>query len=218
MMILTQWWVLREALHTHGLARDHKNNGSISRFESLGVVLKLLARTTVDLLLELSKLAGNVSSVAVQHWGIALRDLTRVVQDDLSCEVCSLYRGVVLAVSSHITTADVLDRHILNVEANIVTGESLGKGLMVHLHRLDLSGHVGRGKGHNHTSLQSSSLNTSNRHSSNTYTSCRGKRRGLSVGRLGGRMESRASRRVTPLAPPSFLSIFHPLNQLIYYP
>lgn len=81
-MILTQWWVLREALHTHGLARDHKNNGSISRFESLGVVLKLLARTTVDLLLELSKLAGNVSSVAVQHWGIALRDLTRVVQDD----------------------------------------------------------------------------------------------------------------------------------------
>jgi len=50
------------------------------------------------------------------------------------------------------------------------------------------------------------------------YTSCRGKRRGLSVGRLGGRMESRASRRVTPLAAPSFLSIFQPLNQLIYYP
>ncbi len=82
MVTLTQWWVLREALHTHGLARDHKNNGSIPRFESLGVVLKLLARTTVDLLLELSKLAGNVSSVAVQHWGISLRDLTRVVQND----------------------------------------------------------------------------------------------------------------------------------------
>jgi len=79
---LTKRGVGREALHTHGLARDHVNNGSISRFKSLGVVLKLLARTTVDFLLELSKLAGDVSSVAVQHWGVALRDLPRVVQDD----------------------------------------------------------------------------------------------------------------------------------------
>merc|ERR1719383_338120 len=45
------------------------------------------------------------------------------------------------------------------------------------------------------------------------YTSCRGRRRGLSLGREGGRMESRASRRVMPLALPSFLSTFHPLYQ-----
>merc|ERR1719228_270752 len=44
-------------------------------------------------------------------------------------------------------------------------------------------------------------------------TSWRGSLRGLSVGLLGGMMESRASRRVMPLALPSFLSTFQPLYQ-----
>merc|ERR1719361_92346 len=38
---------------------------------------------------------------------------------------------------------------------------------------------------------------------------------GLSVGLLGGMMESRASRRVMPLALPSFLSTFQPLYQVM---
>lgn len=79
---LTKWWVLREALHTHGLARDHVNNGSISRLQELGVVFKLLPRATVNLFLELSKLACDVCSVTIQHRGIASADLTRVVQDN----------------------------------------------------------------------------------------------------------------------------------------
>ena len=80
--VLTQWRVLGEALHTHGLARDQFNNGSVTRLQILGVVLNLLARTTVDLLLQLIELAGNVSGVAIQHRCIASTDLARVVQDD----------------------------------------------------------------------------------------------------------------------------------------
>merc|ERR1719432_654735 len=45
------------------------------------------------------------------------------------------------------------------------------------------------------------------------YTSWRGNRRGLSVGLEGGIIESRASRRVIPLAFPSFLSTLQPLYQ-----
>merc|ERR1719189_990491 len=45
------------------------------------------------------------------------------------------------------------------------------------------------------------------------YTSWRGSLRGLSVGLVGGMTESRASRRVMPLALPSFLSTLHPLYQ-----
>ena len=45
------------------------------------------------------------------------------------------------------------------------------------------------------------------------YTSCNGKRRGLPVGLSGGRMLSRALKRVLPLALPCFRSIDHPLNQ-----
>ena len=84
-MQLTQGRVLREALHTHGLSRDHLNNGGITRFQGLGVVLKLLSGTTVDLLLELAELAGNVCSVAIEHRGVTLRDLARVVQNDHLC-------------------------------------------------------------------------------------------------------------------------------------
>lgn len=79
---LTKWGILGEALNTHGFSRHHGDDGGVSGLESLGVVLKLLAGTTVDLLLELAELAGNVSGVAVQHGGVTLGDLAGVVQDD----------------------------------------------------------------------------------------------------------------------------------------
>lgn len=79
---LTQWGILGEALNTHGFSRHHVDDGGVSRLESLGVVLKLLAGTTVDFFLELAELAGNVSGVAVQHGGVTLGDLAGVVQDD----------------------------------------------------------------------------------------------------------------------------------------
>merc|ERR1719369_367931 len=44
-------------------------------------------------------------------------------------------------------------------------------------------------------------------------TSCKGSLRGFSVGLLGGTMESRASKRVVPLASPSLRLISHPLYQ-----
>merc|ERR1712048_71931 len=49
------------------------------------------------------------------------------------------------------------------------------------------------------------------------YTSWRGSLRGLSVGLVGGMMESRASSRVVPEALPSFLSMAHPLYQDIFW-
>lgn len=78
----TKWWVLREALHTHGLPGDHVNDGCVARLQGLGVVLQLLARAPVNLLLQLSELTGDVGRVAVQHRGVAGTDLTWVVQDD----------------------------------------------------------------------------------------------------------------------------------------
>merc|ERR1719245_2783316 len=46
-----------------------------------------------------------------------------------------------------------------------------------------------------------------------TFHPLRGRRRGLSVGLVGGMIESRASKRVVPEAFPSLRSTFHPLNQ-----
>lgn len=97
MRCLTERRIIREALNTHGFARDHINDGSISRFQEFGTILQLLARTTINLLLELSKFARNVSSMAIQHRGIASTDLAGVVQDnDLGNKGSQVKSGVIL--------------------------------------------------------------------------------------------------------------------------
>merc|ERR1719192_273029 len=107
--------------------------------------------------------------MAIKHRGISSLDLARVVQDDdLSKEgLCSL-GGIVLAVSTHVSTTDVLDRHVLDVETNVVTRAGLFHSGVMHLHGLDLSCHHGWGEGHHHTGLDLTSLHTTNGDRSDT--------------------------------------------------
>merc|ERR1719393_692662 len=124
---------------------------------------------TVNLLLDLGKLASNVSGVAIKDGAVAVGDLSRVVKDnDLGGEVRHTCGGLVLGVGGDISSLDVLDGDVLDVEANIVSGDSLGKRLVVHLHGLDLSGqHVG-GEGDDHAGLDDTSLNSAHGHCANT--------------------------------------------------
>ena len=90
-----------------------------------------------------------------------------VQHDDLGGEVRNTGGGLVLGVGGDVASLDVLDRHVLDVEANVVAGDSLGQRLVVHLDGLDLSGEVDRGEGDNHAGLDHSSLNTTNWHCAN---------------------------------------------------
>ena len=93
-----------------------------------------------------------MSGVAIQDWGVAVTDLTGVVEDDdLSDEVLGTLGWVVLGVGGDVTALDVLDGDVLDVKTNVVTGLGLGEGLVVHLDGLDLSGELGWGEGNNHT-------------------------------------------------------------------
>ncbi len=85
-----------------------------------------------------------------------------VQNNDLGSEILHPSGRLVLAVRGHITSLDILDRDVLDIEAYIVTGSSLGKGFMMHLDRLDLSGEVDGGKGHNHAWLYDSCLHSAN--------------------------------------------------------
>jgi len=78
----TEWSVLGEGLHAHRLLGDHLHNGGISRLDVRGVVFQLLTGTTIDLLEQVAELAGDVGRVAIDDWGVASIDLTRMVQDD----------------------------------------------------------------------------------------------------------------------------------------
>merc|ERR1711962_1158691 len=126
--------VVREGLHAHGLAGEQLHDGSVSGLDELGRVLSGLAGTSVNLLKDLGELASNVGGVAVEHWRVAVGHLAGVVQhDDLGGEVGNASGGLVLGVGGAVASLDVLDRHVLDVEANVVAGDGLGQGLVVHL-------------------------------------------------------------------------------------
>merc|ERR1719336_2139659 len=156
---------LSEGLDAHGLAGEQLDNGSVTGLDELGSILSGLSSTPVNLLQDLGELAGNVRGVAIKHRRVAVGHLSGMVEhDDLGSEVRNTSSGLVLGVGGDIATLDVLDGHVLDVEANVVAGDSLGQGLVVHLNGLDLSGKVDGGEGDNHAGLDHSSLHTTDRH------------------------------------------------------
>lgn len=165
----TEGRVVGESLNAHGLGGNHLDDGSITRLDELGRSLNSLTSTAIDLLEELGELAGNVGSVAIEDGSVAGTDLTGVVKDDnLGGERGSADRGVVLGVTGNVTTTDILDGNVLHVEADVVTGNTLSKLLVVHLDGLDFSGDVGRSEGNDHTGLEDTSLDTADGHCADT--------------------------------------------------
>jgi hypothetical protein len=161
--------IVSVSFNTHRLGRNHLDDSRVTRLDELGVVFELLTGTTIDLLNELSELAGNVSSVAIEDGSVTSTDLTGVVKnDDLSGEGSSLLGGVVLGVRADVTTTDILDGNVLNVETNVVTGNTLNELFVVHFDGLHFSGDHGGGESDDHTSLDDTSLDTTDGNRSNT--------------------------------------------------
>jgi len=161
--------VLLVRLDTHGLGGDKLDDGGVTRLQELGAGLHDLSGSSVDLLDELTELAGNVGGVAVEDGRVSGTDLTGVVQDDdLGVEGSGLLGGVVLGVGADVSSSDVLDGNVLDVESDVVTGVTLGDLLVVHLDGLDFGGHVGGGKVDNHTGLDDTSLDSTDGNCSDT--------------------------------------------------
>ena len=91
-----------------------------------------------------------------------------VQHDDLGSEIGDSSCGLVLRIGGDVSTLDVLHADVLDVETNVVTGNSLGKRLVVHLNGLDLSGELDRGESNNHTGLDDTGLHTSHGHCANS--------------------------------------------------
>ena len=145
----SQRWIIGESLNTHWLGRNHLDNGGITRFDKLGSVFNGFTGTTINLLQELGEFAGNVGGMAIEHWCVTGTDLTRVVENnDLSAERFSTLGRIVLGVTSDVTTTDLFDGNVLDIEADVVSWKTLGKLLVVHLNGFDFSGHVRGSEGH----------------------------------------------------------------------
>jgi len=182
--------VVREGLDNHGLGGLHGDHASITVLDELGVGLGGLAGTAIHLLINVLELGGDVGGVAIEHGGVAVLDLTRVGHDDdLGLEGLGALGGIIVGVGGDVTTLDILDGHVLAVEAYVITGDSLSEGLVVHLNGLDFGGQANRGESDDHVGLEDTSLHTADRHradTTNLVNILEGKAEGLVSRALGG--------------------------------
>jgi hypothetical protein len=106
-----------------------------------------------------------VSGVAVKDGRVAVADLPGMIEDDdLGDKVLGASGRLVLRVAGNVAAAQLLNRDVLDVEADVVAGDGFGQGLVVHLHGLDLGREGGWGEGHDHARLQDSGFNATDGH------------------------------------------------------
>jgi len=109
-----------------------------------------------------------VSGVAIQDWRVSVGHLSGVVQDnDLSGEVLDSGGRLVLGVRGDVSSLDVLNRHVLDVKSNVVSGGSLRERFVMHLHGLDLCAQLVGGESDDHAGLDNSGLDTAHWNCSN---------------------------------------------------
>jgi len=165
----SKWGILREGLDDHSLLWDELNHSGILGLDRLWLFLSNLTITLVDLGSDLGELASNMGGMAIKNWSVSVLDLTWMVKDNnLGEEHLSILGWVVLGVRADISSLDILDGQVLDVETNIVSWESLLNDFVMHLDGLNFSGDVHWSEGNNHTGLELSSLNSSDWDCSNT--------------------------------------------------
>ena len=161
--------IIGESLNAHWLGGNHLDNSSITRLDKLGRIFDLLATSSINLLEEFSEFTSDVGGVTIENGGVSSTNLTRVIQDDdLSVERFSSLRGIVLGISANVPSSDFFDRDVLDVESDIVSGETFDEGFVVHFNRLDFSGDVGGSKSDDHAGFDDTSFDTTDRDSSDT--------------------------------------------------
>lgn len=90
--------------------------------------------------------------MAIQDGGITVLDLSGVVHNDnLSFKVLNFGSGVVFGVRAYITSFNIFNGDVFNVESDIVTGGSLGQRFVMHFDGFDFSGNINWGESDSHT-------------------------------------------------------------------
>lgn len=150
------------------LARNHINDGSITKFQEFRGIFQLLTRRVLNLFLQCSKLSSNVSSVTIQYRGVASTDLAWSVQNNpLSSEARCFHWWVIFAVTSNFATTNMFDRHIIKTEAHIVLRKNFIQSFMVPSNRLYFSCNIDSKKGDHHARFQNTRLHLAHRDSTN---------------------------------------------------
>jgi len=161
--VLTEWF------DAHWLGWDHLDDSGITRFDFWWVVFDFFTGSSIDFFDQFIESASDMGGVAIQDWGVTFLDFTWVVQDDdLGVEGFGFSGWVVFAVRADVTSSDVFDGDVLDVETDVVTWKTLWDLGVVHFDGFDFGGHVGWREFDDHTGFDDTGLNSADWHSSNT--------------------------------------------------
>ena len=106
----SQGRILSEGLNTHGLGGFKDDQSRVTVLDELGLFFSGLTGSSVNLGLDFSEFAGNVSSVAIEDGGVSVFNLSGVVHDDdLGEERFGFSGGIVLDITADVSSLDVLD-------------------------------------------------------------------------------------------------------------
>jgi hypothetical protein len=74
-----------------------------------------------------------MSSVTIKYWAITVTNLTRVVNyNNLGDEMIAFSSGVAFGVRADISSLNILNGDVFNVETNIISWGSLRDGFVMH--------------------------------------------------------------------------------------
>jgi len=105
----------------------------LTSLDEFGELFKDLTSSSVNRRNNFFEFDGNVASVAIQDRAVTALDLSGVVQDDdLSLEVRDFSSWIILGIRANISSSDILDRDVFNVESDVVSWNSFLDGFVVH--------------------------------------------------------------------------------------
>jgi len=122
-----------EDFATHWLGGFHHDDGGVTVLDLGGLVFHDLTVSSVDLGHDFFEFGGDVGGVAIHDWRVTVSDFTRVVHDDdLSLEDFDLLGWVIGSVGSNVSSLDVLNGNVLNVETDVVSWNGFEHLFVVH--------------------------------------------------------------------------------------
>jgi len=134
-----------------------------------GFSFEFFSGSSVDLGVDGFEFAGNMGGVAIEDGGISGLDLSWMVENDDLCEEVNGFSGwVVFLVSTDVSSFDVFDGNVFNVETDVVPWDGFGQLLVMHFDGFDLGFDVNWCESDIHTGFDDSGLDSSDGYGSDS--------------------------------------------------
>jgi hypothetical protein len=161
--------IFRENFNAHGFSGNHINQTGLTSLDEFWEFFNNFTSSSVNGRKDFFEFDGNVACVAVQDRAITTLDLTRVIEDnDLCCEIGNFRCWIIFSIRAYISSSDILNRYVFNVESNVVAWNGLIHRFVMHFNRFNISGNVHWGECNRHVGFKNTSFNSSDGDSSDT--------------------------------------------------